>query len=180
MSKRADLSRKLPSDAQYLLEYMDTVPSDSSDDDFDGYLSDEQGADIDDSGSSEEDCPEPSNSSEVYQGRQQTPFSGTPGIVPNMSGKTALDFFHSFFDEEVKEIIYTQTCKNADRYLTENKEFLRSHPSARAHDWVKAPMSPKEVDALLAIFIAMGHSETAIRRRVATVPRHFRSRRTST
>ena len=72
MSKRADLSRKLPSDAQYLLEYMDTVPSDSSDDDFDGYLSDEQGADIDDSGSSEEDCPEPSNSSEVYQGRQQS------------------------------------------------------------------------------------------------------------
>eukprot|EP00731_Ephydatia_muelleri_P003594 Em0001g3594a len=114
MSKRADLSRKLPSDAQYLLEYMDTVPSDSSDDDFDGYLSDEQGADIDDSGSSEEDCPEPSNSSEVYQGRQQ------------------------------------------NRYLTENKEFLRSHPSARAHDWVKAPMSPKEVGALLAIFIAMG------------------------
>ena len=52
MSKRADLSRKL---AQYLL-YMDTVPSDSSDNDFDGYLSDEQGADIDDIGSVEEDC----------------------------------------------------------------------------------------------------------------------------
>ena len=72
MSKRADLSRKLPSDAQYLLEYMDTVPSDRSDDDFDGYLSDEQGADIDDSGSEEEDCTEPSNSSEEYQGRQQS------------------------------------------------------------------------------------------------------------
>ena len=67
-------SQKLPSDTQYLLEYMDTVPSDSSDDDFDGYLSDEQGADIDDSGSEKEDCTEPSKSSEEYQGWQQSMY----------------------------------------------------------------------------------------------------------
>ena len=40
----------LPSDPEHLLEYMENVCSDSSDDEFDGYLSDEHSANIDDSG----------------------------------------------------------------------------------------------------------------------------------
>ena len=33
---------------------------------------------------------------------------------------------------------------------------MATHSKARAHDWVKQPMSLKEVDALLSIIIAMG------------------------
>ena len=83
-------------------------------------------------------------------------FSEAPGVVPHMTGKTPLDFFHLFFDDEVKHIIHFKSCENAVRYLEENQEFLTTHPHARAHDWVKAPMSLKEVDALLSIVIAMG------------------------
>ena len=54
-------------------------------------------------------------------------FSEVPGVVPDMRGKEPLDFFH-----------------------------LSDHPTARAHDWIRAPMSLKEVDALLAMVIGMG------------------------
>eukprot|EP00731_Ephydatia_muelleri_P013981 Em0007g1291a len=129
--------------------------SDSSDDEFDGYLyEDEHSANNDDSG--EEDCDEPSSATNVCQGRQRIAFSEAPGVVPHMTGKIPLDFFHLFFDDEVKHIIHSKSCENAVRYLEENQEFLTTHPHARAHDWVKAPMSLKEVDALLSIVIAMG------------------------
>ena len=68
MAKRARPSRKLQSDPDYLSEYMETVPSDSSDDDFDGYLSDEDAVDINDSASEESD--QPLNSTDGCQGRQ--------------------------------------------------------------------------------------------------------------
>ena len=84
------------------------------------------------------------------------PFSETPGVVPNMSGKEPIDFFNLLFDEEIKEIIHTETCLHADRYFSDNKEYLLQHPSARAHDWAKNPMSLKEVDVLLAMVIGMG------------------------
>ena len=72
MPKRAGPSRMLPSDPEYLLEYMENC-SDSSDDEFDGYLyEDEHSANNDDSG--EEDCDEPSSATNVCQGRQRSMF----------------------------------------------------------------------------------------------------------
>ena len=47
-------------------------------------------------------------------------------------------------------------CEHADRYFTDNEEYLEQHPRARAHDWKKNPMSLKEVDVLLAFVTAMG------------------------
>ena len=41
MAKQPQRSRMLPSDPDYLLQYFDALPSDDSEDDFDGYLSDD-------------------------------------------------------------------------------------------------------------------------------------------
>ena len=38
MSRYYQNARRLPSDPEFLLEYMDGIPSDDSDDDFDGYV----------------------------------------------------------------------------------------------------------------------------------------------
>ena len=59
MDKR---SRLLPSDPEYLLEYLDTLPNDS-DDDFAGYLSDE----VDNDESEEQHGPQPTITLESYQ-----------------------------------------------------------------------------------------------------------------
>ena len=40
--------------------------------------------------------------------------------------------------------------------MESNKDYIDRHPKARVHDWVKQPMVLKEVDALLAIIIAIG------------------------
>lgn len=41
MAARATSSKRLPSDPETLLELLDALPSDGSDDDFEGYLSEE-------------------------------------------------------------------------------------------------------------------------------------------
>ena len=79
-----------------------------------------------------------------------------PGIIPNMTGKEPVEFFELFFDEETKRFIHRETCEHADRYFTDNEEYLVQHPRARAHDWKKNPMSLKEIDVLLALVTAMG------------------------
>ena len=83
-------------------------------------------------------------------------FSEVPGVVPDMRGKEPLDFFHLMFHEKVKEIIYQETTCHAEDYIRQNKQYLSDHPTARAHDWIRTPMSLKEVDALLAMVIDMG------------------------
>eukprot|EP00731_Ephydatia_muelleri_P022408 Em0014g999a len=73
-----------------------------------------------------------------------------------MTGKEPVEFFELFFDEETKSFIHRETCEHADRYFTDNEEYLVQHPRARAHDWKKNPMSLKEIDVLLALVTAMG------------------------
>ena len=71
-----------------------------------------------------------------------------PHNSPDMMGKSPVDFFNLLFSEEIKENIWTETTRFADQY------FIVRHP--RVHDWIRQPMTLKEVDALLSIIIAMG------------------------
>ena len=73
-----------------------------------------------------------------------------------MVGKEAVEFFNLLFDEGVKTQVFDETTRFAQQFIEQNAQFLKDHPRARAHDWIRRPMKPKEVDALLALFIAMG------------------------
>lgn len=64
MEKRPRATRLLPSEPEYLLEYMDTLPSDS-DDEFTGYLSDD--AENDDSDSEEQHGSQPTIATDSFQ-----------------------------------------------------------------------------------------------------------------
>ncbi|KAL5518073.1 hypothetical protein EMCRGX_G003746 [Ephydatia muelleri] len=121
MEKR---SRVLPSDPEYLLEFVDTIPSDS-DGEFGGYLSEDE----DNEDNEEQDSALFSVTSPCL-----IPFSEMPGIIPNMTGKEPVEFFELFFDEETKSFIHRETCEHADRYFTDNEEYLVQHPRARAHE----------------------------------------------
>ena len=103
-------------------------------------------------------------------------FSAIPGVVPNMSGKTPLDFFHLFIDEKVKEIIYNKTSQNAEQHISENQEYLSSHPHARAHDWVKAPMWTLTLHMVVVPGVRcseLGERQTKYRCKVCKVPLHL-------
>ena len=65
-----------------------------------------------------------------------------------MIDKSPLNFF--------KKNMWEETTRCTDQYTHKHSEFMATHSKARAHDWVKQPMSLKEVDALLSIIIAMG------------------------
>ena len=84
------------------------------------------------------------------------PFTAKPGIIPDMAGKTTVDYFNLFIDKDVKNIIHSETVRFAEQYLKSKQEYLTEHRTSRALDWVKQPMTKKEVDVFLAITIAMG------------------------
>ena len=73
-----------------------------------------------------------------------------------MTSTHPVDFFNLFFDQDVKKLVHTQSTLYADQYMTKNEEYLSQHPNARPHDWKKNPMTPKEVDVILAMLIGMG------------------------
>lgn len=73
-----------------------------------------------------------------------------------MTEKSPVDFFNLFIDDEVKQTILNETIRYAHQYMESNKDYMDHHPKARVHDWVRQPIVIKEVDALLAIIIAIG------------------------
>ena len=83
-------------------------------------------------------------------------FTGTPGVVPDMTDKEPIEFFRLFFDQRVMDLIHSETTRYTDQYLEREKEHLDTHPRARAHEWCKAPLTLKEVEVFLALIIAMG------------------------
>ena len=87
---------------------------------------------------------------------RRPPFTATPGVVPDMTGKSPIDYFTLYFNENVREHIHRETTRYAKQYMAMNATFLQEHPQARAHDWVRHPMTLKEVDVVIALLIAMG------------------------
>ena len=87
---------------------------------------------------------------------QPPAFTATPGVVPNMVNKEPIDFFRMFFDGQVLDLILQETTRYTEQYLEREKEHLDAHPQARAHEWLRAPLSLKELEVFLALIIAMG------------------------
>ena len=82
-------------------------------------------------------------------------FTATPGVVLGMEDKEQIDFFHLFFDGQILDLIHRETIRYTDQYLEREKEHLQAHPKARAHEWYRAPLTPKEVEVFLALIIAL-------------------------
>ena len=82
-------------------------------------------------------------------------FTASPGI-PDMRDKEPVDFFCVFFDHQVMNLILVETTRYAEQYLEKEKEHLQAHPYARANEWRRQPLSLKEVEAFIALLIAMG------------------------
>ena len=55
-------------------------------------------------------------------------FTGTPGVVPDMSDGEPVDFFRLFFDERVIQLLLDETTRYANQYLQRETEHLRTHP----------------------------------------------------
>ena len=70
-----------------------------------------------------------------------------------MRNSRPIDFFNLFFTDEVKNLIYKETCRYAQ--IRAKQSYLKEHPHARAHDWIKNPMTRDEVDSLLSIIITL-------------------------
>ena len=73
-----------------------------------------------------------------------------------MNNKPPVDFFFQLFDERVMDLLYGETTRYASQYLQKNTEYLEGHPHARAHEFKKNPLTPKEIEVFISLVIAMG------------------------
>ena len=73
-----------------------------------------------------------------------------------MRDKAPVDYFRLFFDDRVMDLILQETTQYAEQYLEREREYLETHPHARAHEWRRQPLTLKEVDVFVALLIGMG------------------------
>lgn len=73
-----------------------------------------------------------------------------------MTDKAPVDYFRLFFDDRVMDLILQETTRYSEQYLEREREYLDTHPHARAHEWRRQPLTLKEVDTFVALLIGMG------------------------
>ena len=83
-------------------------------------------------------------------------FTADAGVRLDTDGMSPVDFFCLMFDERVFDLIFTETRRYANQYLEREREHLATHPNARAHEWGKTQLTIKEIEAFIAILIAVG------------------------
>ena len=161
-------ARTLRSDPDFLLSLMCEIEESDSEDDFEGWLDEDNGP------TNVHDCPgsptplvhsasmdsmdlaceqtspprspflspmQPSPETSPSQSAVNPPkFTARAGVIPGTEGLTPLDYFRLFFDERVIELIFIETSRSryAKQYLEKNRAHLEDHPHARAHEWAKS------------------------------------------
>uniref|UniRef100_A0A1X7T5W6 PiggyBac transposable element-derived protein domain-containing protein n=1 Tax=Amphimedon queenslandica TaxID=400682 RepID=A0A1X7T5W6_AMPQE len=84
-------------------------------------------------------------------------FTGNPGRAQGaIKGNSPIDFFNAFFDENVKDLIYTETTCYAEQDIRNTEAHLQLHKHARGNQWKHNPMNREEVNILLSVLIVMG------------------------
>ena len=136
-----------------VLAYMDIpmLEDDDSDDDFEGYIDEEEigndrdGGDYDgDSLSGESD--EGSSDDGIPQ------YSLNSGCTQDMTNKAPIDFFQLFVTDDMLEAIVEQTNLFAQQYIDSHELSRRS----RVQQWAKSPHDVVELKKFLALIILMG------------------------
>ena len=229
-------SRSLPSDPEFLLQFMEDIDSDCSDDDFDGYVDDvtetlpgevndggaakemlhmimsgcniaaevdaideevdaideevdaidEEVDAIDEHGEVMEGEGEEGVGAEVVreEGMCAMEISGNAvpngagdaipvpsdrasrgsipefiqcsGVMKNMEGMEPLDFFYELFPEDLIEDIVLESNRYGQQYIDSHASYLKDHPRARAHQFMRNMFTPHDIRKVLGLIICMG------------------------
>ena len=139
-----------------VLAYMD-IPmpeDDDSDDDFEGYIDEEEigndGRDGNDGGDYDGDLSGESDEGSSDDGIPQ--YRLNSGCTQDMTNKTPIDFFQLFVTDDMLEAIVEQTNLFAQQYIDSHELSRRS----RVQQWAKSPHDVVELKKFLALIIIMG------------------------
>ena len=122
---------------------------DMSDDDFDGYLSDDSDIGQDDTpDNSSGEAASDSTGSEQPIPQFEQPF----GCAKDMEGASPLKFFEQMVSTKMMDDIVEQTNLYARQYM----ESTNLPPHSRAHGWSRTPFDRNEFKKFLAMTITMG------------------------
>ena len=136
-------------DPEALLQLMEEIDSDFSDDDFDGFV------DENDENEKKDDdcfCKETSNVTTTFSssGTTSSPTPPTnypdtsipqyqekPGPTTQLSGAEPVIYFKHLWTDTLSNEILKQTIIYGQQYLQSHMDYLHEHPRARAHDFSK-------------------------------------------
>lgn len=148
-------SRFVSSDPEFLLNMLDEIDCDASDDDFDGYMEEEelsireteegehamrQRLDNDESDevNIENEDNEACGSSvqmntEIDENEQSASSipsfdSSVSGVTEDMTHSEPVDFFQKYIDDTISHHILSETNLYGDQYIESHQQFLEDHP----------------------------------------------------
>ena len=169
---------RLPSDPNFLLRMMEDMDSGSSDEEFDGYIDDndeelierrqkeleqvedrleEMNIDGSDGDGSEVQI----NDGDVQMNDSDNGSDGSSGGADfnsgaDMSGKEPVDVFEKYFDDVIVDHILQETNRYGDQYVQNQQHHLDTHPHSRVHDFVRHKFDKGKIIQLLVLVITMG------------------------
>ena len=136
-----------------VMERLDESDFDESEDDFDGYLENDECGLEDEQVLEENEDGMPSVGAEVVIGGLTVPdYALDAGCCVPMESKSPLDFFSLLLTDSILENIVTQTNLSA-------QQFIEAHelpPHSRVRRWSKSVHNIDELRQFLAIVIIMG------------------------
>ena len=164
-------STYITNDPEALLEFMDNIDSDFSDDEFDGYISDEETTPTTGTIEEEKEDGERGDNSDgndtsddnnedyeaaIHDKMNIPEFKEQPGLVVDLSEAEPITFFQQLWTDELNHTIVNETNTYGDQYVKSHEDYLKSHPKSRVHDFTHHRFTITELYNFLAIVITMG------------------------
>ncbi|KAL5510616.1 hypothetical protein EMCRGX_G006184 [Ephydatia muelleri] len=83
-------------------------------------------------------------------------FIQCSGVMKNMEGMEPLDFFYELFPEDLIEYIVLESNRCGQQYIDSHASYLKDHPRARAHQFMRNMFTPHDIRKVLGLIICMG------------------------
>ncbi|KAL5510009.1 hypothetical protein EMCRGX_G005473 [Ephydatia muelleri] len=163
--------KTLPSDPEFLLQYLDDMDSDFSDEDFDGYVEENNEGCETQAGETEAMEVEEMEQEIVEDqeledfGIEETeeddspiipPFHQNTGVTRDMNDLQPVDFFFELFPQDLLTYIVQESNRYGQQYLMNHAAYLEEHPRARANQFKRKPIVEDEIKKFIALVIGMG------------------------
>eukprot|EP00731_Ephydatia_muelleri_P013715 Em0007g1025a len=163
--------KTLPSDPEFLLQYLDDMDSDFSDEDFDGYIEENNEGCETQAGETEAMEVEEMEQEIVEDqeledfGIEETeeddspiipPFHQNTGVTRDMNDLQPVDFFFELFPQDLLTYIVQESNRYGQQYLMNHAAYLEEHPRARANQFKRKPIVEDEIKKFIALVIGMG------------------------
>ena len=144
-----------------------------SDDEFDGYISDQETTQM--TGTIKEDEGRRDNSggndtsddnnedyeAAIHDKMNITEFKEQPGLVVDLSGAEPIRFFQHLWTSELNHTIMNETNMYGDQYVKSHEDYLKSHSKSQVHDFTHHQYNYNFLAIVMVLLVSLKYRNVA-------------------